>query len=221
LPKPATPLSIALPAVARAPELYHAYIAIGQISRQWESEKIAFDFMLNELTMLKDHGSVKKLEKYNNLATEADLIDFYNSGACDNLMHELGIGTMREMKSVFRDIFLPVWSCRAYTLKEKYNIWKSKMIFLPKTNLKNETLTTDFLQSYPKLDVPVYFMCGRYDLTVNVNLSRLYYDNLDVPLKGFYTFDNSAHGPLFEEPERFIAILKIDVLQHKNELADK
>jgi len=212
--------TIALPVISKAPELFHAYIAMGQITRQRESERIAYDFMIKQLTELNDQRSVKELKKFNDLETESDLISFYNSGTRDNLMHELGIGTMRNMKSVFKDIFLPVWTCRAYTLSEKYNIWKSKLMFLHRTNLRNETLTTNFSEAYPELAVPVYFMCGKYDLTVNVDLSKDYYNRLNAPLKGFYSFENSAHGPLFEEPERFRAILEYDILQAGRSLAD-
>jgi len=212
--------TIALPAVSKAPELFHAYIAMGQLTKQWESEKIAYDFMLKQFTESNNESSIKKLKKFNNLETEADLISFYNSSTRDNLMHEQGIGTMRSMKSVFKDIFLPVWTCRAYTLREKYNIWKSKIFFLPKTNLKNETLTTDFSKAYPEIDIPIYFISGKYDLTVNVDLSKDYYNCVNAPLKGFYTFENSAHGPLFEEPKKMLKILTEDVLKGKNKLAD-
>lgn len=212
--------TIALPAISKAPELFHAYIAMGQISRQRESERMAYNFMLKHYTELNNQQSVLRLKKFNDLKTESDVISFYNSLTRDKLMHELGIGTMRNMKSVFKDIFLPVWTCRAYTLREKFNIWKSKIKFLPKTNLKNETLITDFFEAYPKIDVPIYFMSGKYDLTVNVDLSKAYCNHLNAPLHGFYTFENSAHGPLFEEPKRFMEILEKDVLRFKTTLAD-
>ncbi len=212
--------TIALPAVSKAPQLFHAYIAMGQLTRQWESERIAYDFMLKQFTESNNESSIKKLKKFNNLETEPDLTSFYNSATRDNLMHEQGIGTMRSMKSVFKDIFLPVWTCRAYTLREKYNIWKSKIFFLPKTNLKNETLTTDFSKAYPEIVIPIYFISGKYDLTVNVDLSKDYYNCVNAPLKGFYTFENSAHGPLFEEPIKMLKILTEDVLKGKNKLAD-
>ncbi len=212
--------TIALPAVAKAPELYHAYIAMAQLTWQRESEKIAYNFILKQLTEQNDQQAVKELKKYKNLESDSDLISFYNSATRDNLMHGLGIGTMRSMKSVFRDIFVPVWTCGAYTVREKYNIWKSKLIFLPRTNLKNETLTTDFSGAYPNIDVPIYFISGKYDLTVNIDLSKDYFNHLRAPLKGFYTFNNSAHGPLFEEPERFREILEKDVLQSDISLTD-
>jgi pimeloyl-ACP methyl ester carboxylesterase len=127
-------------------------------------------------------------------------------------MHELGIGTMRNIKSVFKDIFLPVWTCRAYTLSEKYNIWKSKIMFLPKTNLKTETLSTDFSATFPEISVPIYFASGKYDLTVNVDLSKDYFNRLKAPLKELFIFGNSAHGPLFEEPKHFMEIIVKNVL---------
>ena len=212
--------TIALPAISKSPELFHAYIAMGQITNQRESERIAYDFMIQRLNELNDQKSANELKKFDYLETESDLISFYNSVIRDKLMHELGIGTMRSMKSVFRDIFLPVWTCRAYTLKEKYIIWKSKMIFLPKTNLKTETLTTNFPDAYPEIKIPIFFMCGKYDLTVNAGLSKNYYNRLNAPLKRFYIFENSAHGPLFEEPERFMNILGKDILPSVNAFKD-
>jgi pimeloyl-ACP methyl ester carboxylesterase len=213
--------TIALPAVSEAAELYHAYIAMGQLTRQRESEKIAYDYMVKHYTELNDQQSINDLKKYNDLESESDLISFYNSLTRDKHMHELGIGTMRSMKSVFKDIFLPVWTCRAYTLREKYNIWKSKIMFLPHTNLKTETLTSDFHTAFPEIGIPIYFISGKHDLTVNIDLSKDYYYQVKAPLKGFYTFMNSAHGPLFEEPDRFREILQKDVLRKSISLADK
>jgi len=212
--------TIALPAVSQAPELFHAYIAMGQITRQRESERIAYEYMMKQLTEQNDQRSVKQLNKYDSLRSESDLISFFNSGIRDNLMHKMGIGTMRNMKSVFRDVFIAVWNCRAYTLREKVSIWKSKLLFLPKTNLKTQALLTDFSATYPEIDVPVYFMCGKYDLTVNTDLTRDYYNRLKAPLKGFYTFSNSAHGPLFEETDRFRQIIEADIMRLEKNLAD-
>jgi len=118
---------IALSAVLKAPELYTAYIAMAQITNQAESEKIAYDYLLRQFIEKDDPRSIEKLKKFNVLASDSDILTFYNSGFRDNAMHKLGIGTMRNMNSIFWDIFIPVWKCRAYTLKEKINIWKSKL----------------------------------------------------------------------------------------------
>jgi hypothetical protein len=41
------------------------------------------------------------------------------------------------------------------------------------------------------------------------------------PFKGFYTFEHSAHSPMFEEPEKMQQIIREDVLQGTNNLADE
>ena len=72
-----------------------------------------------------------------------------------------------------------------------------------------------------EFEIPVYILAGRYDYTVNYDLQRDYFTKINAPKKGFYTFENSAHCPLFEEPKRFIEIMVNDVLNGKVNLADK
>ena len=212
---------IALLAVSREPELFYAYIGMAQITNQAESEKIAYKYMLEQYMADENQKSINELKKYHVLESDSNIVSYYKSVIRDQSMHELGIGTMHKMKSVFHDIFIPVWTCKAYTLKEKINIWKSKFLFIPKTNLINEMLETDFTSKVPKLDIPVYFLSGKFDLTVNINLSKAYLTKLHAPLKGFYTFNNSAHSPLFEEPELVRRIIEKDILNNKNSLEDK
>jgi len=69
--------------------------------------------------------------------------------------------------------------------------------------------------------VPVYFLHGVHDYTCTCAEASRYFESLTAPLKGFYTFSRSAHSPMFEEPDRFMAILREDVLKGTNRLADR
>jgi pimeloyl-ACP methyl ester carboxylesterase len=212
---------IALLAASRKPQLYHAYIAMAQITRQNESDRIAYHYMVEQYAGKGNQKAINELNKYQDLESDSNSIAFFKSAIRDKSMHELGIGTMRDMKSVFSGVFIPVWICKAYTLTEKINIWKSKFFFLPKTNLFDEMLLTDFTTKVSKLQIPVYFLSGKYDLTVNIDLAREYLNTLEAPVKGFYTFDHSAHSPIFEEPQKVMEIIKNDVLNYSNNLADR
>lgn len=207
--------TIALPAVADHPEYYHAYIAMAQMTNQQLSERMAFQYMVQRLTELKNERAIRQLKKFNNLDTEEDLIRFCNSGIRDQLMHRLGIGTMHHMKSIFTGIFLPVWTCKAYTLPEKINLWKSKLLFFPKTSIRKQTLLINFPEKYPELKVPVIFVCGQYDLTVSKELTVCYFQQLIAPRKSLYIFEDAAHGPLFEQPEKFRRMLIEEVVNMK------
>jgi pimeloyl-ACP methyl ester carboxylesterase len=72
----------------------------------------------------------------------------------------------------------------------------------------------------PELALPAYFFHGSYDYTVNYQLAKAYVDRLEAPVKGFYTFAESAHSPIFEEPGRAQRIMREDVLLGRNGLAD-
>ena len=70
------------------------------------------------------------------------------------------------------------------------------------------------------MDIPVYFFEGVYDDTVAYPLAKDYFMKLQAPVKGFYTFEMSAHSPMFEEPEKMRKILRENVLAGTNDLAD-
>jgi len=210
----------AIMAAEKAPELFHAYMGMAQITRQSESERIAYKYIIGQYKASGNKKALAELEKYPVTDSSEYIVPFYKSLIRDNSMHDLGIGTMRCMRSVFKDVFIPVWMCRAYTLREKINIWKSKFSFLKKTKLIDQLFATDVPERIPKLEIPVYFFSGKYDLTVNHDLSGEYLNRLQAPVKGFYTFQESAHSPVYEEPQKLKEIILKDVLNGTNNLAD-
>ena len=107
---------------------------------------------------------------------------------------------------------------RAHTLREKIGIWRG--LGFSRQYLWDEFLNTDLTRQIDHLDLPVYFFSGRHDLTSNYDLSRAFFDKIRAPVKGFYTFENSAHSPLFEEPQRARDILVKDVLHGLTQRAD-
>ena len=138
----------------------------------------------------------------------------------DKAMHSLGIGTTHKMNSIITGMFLPSLTCREYTLREKVNLWRAKARS-GVSILWDTILATDIIKQVPEIDIPVYFFHGIFDYTVSYPLAKEYYEQMKAPIKGFYTFNNSAHSPLFEEPELVRRIIEKDVLNGANRLADK
>ena len=81
-------------------------------------------------------------------------------------------------------------------------------------------LAADLTKRVPTLRLPAYFLHGRHDYTVSYVRSKAYSQRLAAPLKGFYTFERSAHSPMLEEPERTMRNLSEDVLLGQNHLTD-
>jgi pimeloyl-ACP methyl ester carboxylesterase len=208
---------IGIQAVAQNPGLYKAYIGVAQMSCQLKSEMLAYDYMLKEFKGKSNMKMVRKLEA--NPVTEHGTPDAYLA-LRDPAMHSLGIGTTHDMNSVVTGILLPSLACREYTVTEKIDLWLGKS-HAGVSLLWNEMLETDLAKQLPSIDIPVYFFHGIYDYTVSYTLAKEYFEKLEAPVKGFYTFEKSAHSPLFEEPSKMNRILHDDVMRGLNELADK
>lgn len=204
--------------IDKMPELYEAYIGIAQMSDQLLSEKIAYQYILNRYKETKNQKMVDyfksvSLNDLNKLPEEYLKIR-------DAAMHELGIGTMRNMKNVATDLFLPSLGFSEYTLSDKYNLWAGKSKYGISQNWERMT-RTNLIETKNDFKIPVYFFHGLYDYTCSYELAKKYIDKIKAPIKGFYTFDQSAHSPLFEEPEKMNRILINDVKNLRVDLADK
>ena len=81
-------------------------------------------------------------------------------------------------------------------------------------------MQTDFVKQVPHLEIPVYIFQCRCYYQVSYSLAKEFADTVKAPVKGFYTFENSAHSPCFEEPKKMCHIIREDVLQGKCGLAD-
>jgi pimeloyl-ACP methyl ester carboxylesterase len=207
---------IGIQAAARAPELYHAYIGVAQMSNQLESERLAYNYMLQRF---KDDGNTKMVRRLEE-APVGDTVPLPDSylKVRDVAMHGLGVGTTHDMKSIITGLLLASVLNREYTLSEKIGMWRGKVF--SGSRLWNTQLSTDLTKKVTRLEIPVYFFHGVYDYTVSYPLAKSYYERLDAPVKGFYTFKQSAHSPLFEEPGKMREIMRADVLTGSKGLAD-
>jgi pimeloyl-ACP methyl ester carboxylesterase len=205
-------------AAARMPEFYHAYIGVAQMSFQLQSEKLAYDYMLRRFREGGNTDMVRKLEEAPVTMT-ADVPKAY-AGVRDEAMHSFGIGTTHDMNSVITGIFLPSLRCREYTFMEKVHLWTGKSrsgISI----LWDSMVATDLRRKVSEVNIPVYFFHGIHDYTCSYTLAKAYFKSLKAPVKGFYTFTQSAHSPLFEEPHKMERIIRDDVLHEANALADR
>jgi pimeloyl-ACP methyl ester carboxylesterase len=208
---------IGLQAAAEAPELYHAYIGVAQMVNQRASEKEAYDYMLEAFEKNADLPMAEKLRKAP-VTPQGEIPKAYLT-VRDKAMHRLGVGTMHRMRSVPRGLFIRSLFFKEYSLTDKFNLWRAKA----KSGLSvisSEILGTDLGRKITRLEVPFYVFHGAQDYTVSYHLSKTFFGQMQAPVKGFYTFAESAHSPLFEEPQKMAQIIVSDVLKGTNSLSD-
>jgi len=78
-------------------------------------------------------------------------------------------------------------------------------------------LDLDFIKDVSEVKVPIYFCAGRYDHNTPFVLIEKYYNEIKAPKKELIWFEESAHFPHFEEPEKFanLAILIKERIEKK------
>lgn len=196
---------IGIRAAAAHPELYEAYIGMAQyVSGGRESERLIYTYMES---VFKERGDYRSLKKLAGSISAGHSIP-------DRLKHKAGCGTMHTMDSVITGIFFPQLNSRCYTVSEKINYWKGK-IFMQSCPVEAEFRNSSPADAVKSLSIPVYFLSGIYDYTCPWPLSKSYLETLDAPVKKFYLFKQSAHSPLWEEPDRTVEIMLDDVLHGK------
>ncbi len=194
--------------VAQYPELYEAYMGIGQVSNQLESEKLGYMQMLSTAKENGDEKSIKMLMQYK--LDGANTITPNYLMVRSNIMSKQGNGVFHIAKSKF-SLLLPIFQAKEYTLSNKYGYAVGSMFCLEQP-LNKSQFTTNLMEEITELKVPIYIFHGAYDRQVSYELSKEYLELLKAPKKQFYTFDNSAHSPFMEEPVKFMQIIKNDIL---------
>lgn len=190
--------------IEKYPGLYKAYIGIGQVTHQRESERMAYDYIIGEAQKAGDQKTVKAFTKYDKYAPEFPSNDYLLKVRTQG-MNKYGVGIMHKNASMFH-IALDLMYYRGYTLGDKLNYLQGTMFSLQ--NLFHCVLEDNLFESSIHFEVPVYIVHGKYDYQVSYVLSRAWFNTITAPGKAFFTFENSAHSPNIEEVEKFVGTVR-------------
>lgn len=200
--------AIGMLAAARRPELYSAYIGIGQVSNMAESERISYEWTLEQAREKKDSAAVKKLE---------EIGEPPYSGAWQKkfmtqrrLLGKFGGEYYGSKNGAFGVVFKNLIVSTEYTLTDRINFFRG--IFGSVALLFTEFLKTNLFEQVPEVKIPVWFMLGRHDYEVPSTLSAKYFETLKAPEKHLCWFENSSHLPNTEERDLFNKILVEKIL---------
>lgn len=75
--------------------------------------------------------------------------------------------------------------------------------------LLSQMATLDLVHTLPRIDVPVIMVQGRLDKVAPCDPAEHYFNALQAPSKQLVWFENSAHTPQLEEPEKFRKLLML------------
>jgi pimeloyl-ACP methyl ester carboxylesterase len=191
------------------PEYYYAFISVGQVGDQVHAEKISYDFVLTRARELKDRKAIRTLEKIGPppYSDPKEAIDKMNM----ERKYVIRYGGAVKKGNFYPEAVKPLLFCKEYSFIDKINYLKGMKF--SKDCLWAVIMKTNLFKTVPSQKIPVYILQGTSDYETSYIIAKEYFDSLQAPVKKFYTFENSAHSPIFEEPEKFENILKEILLQ--------
>lgn len=199
----------------RHPDLFRAFFGVGQAANQYRGEQISFEWAKEQAQKRNDKKAVRSLAGLifpDSLASSKEWIDYMMKQR--KYINRYGGGTTRGFTGMWPLVKI-VFKAKEYTVGEKLNFMNASIFSLE--NMWNEVIDANLFNEIDSMQVPVYIFHGKHDHTTPYCVSKEFYDQLEAPEKGFFTFENSAHSPVFEEVEKFNAIIRKIVLSRQTE----
>ncbi len=206
---------LGLLAIDKSPELYYAYMGIGQVTHQYKAEEFSLLWIKEEATRRKDKKAIKKLSKLVLPKIDAPVKEWSSYlNIHRGYLFKYG-GTVLDNKGV-------IFQWVKNFLKMSEYSFLDKLYFIPSAYYSLKQLWYDVVginlfEYIKKVEIPVYIFQGKYDYQVSYTLAKEFIEELDAPNKELFTFEYSAHSPHIEENKKFNMIIdEIMTRQGKN-----
>jgi len=189
--------------VQQHPEAYYAFIGSGQMVTTNENDVLGYEFDLN---YLEERGEIEAAERLRQMGPPpyngADMMWRYMDvfGVQNVYMDANAHGEGIHHNLMFDSLLAP-----EYGLVDKVN-WLRGLIDVF-VNVYPQLADLDLRTQAAQLSVPVYLVKGRWDVNAMNALAEDYFALLDAPHKELIWFEDSAHVPLWDEPQHFVEVM--------------
>ncbi|MEV4630270.1 alpha/beta hydrolase [Micromonospora sp. NPDC049523] len=185
-------------AAQRRPEKYHAYVGTGQAVDLATSDRLFYD----------------------------DVLAWARETGRDSLVRQLTSQGPPPYADVYRYEPIMTYAPQAYEYDPSPNAKGAtgfgldvpEYTLLQKIHMMNGVLDTwsalyptmqhaDLRRDVPRLEVPVYFVQGGHEMRGLATIFDQWYERLRAPRKHLDVFETAGHRAMFEQPDRFVAVM--------------
>ena len=189
------------------PEKVAAYVGVAQIANFSEGERHSYEWALAQAIERDNSAAIADLQAMSPQPHSVD--DELTKGKWvekfGGVFHQ-GLSTWKLIQSAL--------STDETSLVDLMKFWQGNRFSLE--SLRPEYANVD-LTRYRSFKVPIVFFLGRHDWHIPSVLAERYFKIIDTPCKRLVWFEESAHNPPFEEPEKFIQVMLEEILPLETE----
>ncbi|MDR6548197.1 pimeloyl-ACP methyl ester carboxylesterase [Chryseobacterium rhizosphaerae] len=196
---------ISMRAGLKRPDLFYAYVGIGQVINTKDNERLSVDFAVKEATRLKNEEALKELAS---IAPYPGTTPITRKRIIIARKWPQYYGGLTAFRNNSRYFFQAPLLSPEYSYQDAEAIGKGSVFTLAK--VLPEFLDTDFknIKTFP---IPVFMFMGRHDYTTPSEPTAQWLQNVKAPFKKGIWFENSAHLIPIEEPGKTLVTLLNDV----------
>lgn len=192
---------VGMRAVLAHPELFHAYVGIGQVISMQDNEKVSFDFALAQARKENNQKAIQALESIAPYPGDTPITR-------ERIVIERTWAQHYGGLAAYRGDF--AYYFNAPLLSPEYDEAAVKAIdkgsLLTLERVLKEWLEVDF-KPVTKFPVPVVMFMGRHDYTTPSEPTAAWLSKVQAPYKQAVWFENSSHLVQFEEPGKTLVSL--------------
>lgn len=189
----------------RYPDKIAGYIGYGQVVNGVENEKVSYAFALEQARAAGCAEDVAELERIGPPVNGQYKPVFEGLMAQRRIMKKYG-GHSTKKGGYFSGTVVPILTSPELSLRDKIGTAKGYKLCL--SRMWPTIVQYDFVTECNTFAMPYYIFQGRKDNNTPASLVQAFYDVIQAPDKDLVWFENSAHGPLGEEPEKFKALMR-------------
>jgi pimeloyl-ACP methyl ester carboxylesterase len=192
----------------RRPDLFHAFVGTGQMVSQRDTDLRLYRQLTSYAVRTGDDQLRRRLAAlgeppYRDVLGYALVMEYYD--VIEPYRGTPAFEAARGLRGFFPD---------EYSVLDTWNELRG---FADMGGLIYPQLqSVDFRRDVPRLEVPVYFVQGRHELTARSGPADEWIARLQAPIKRVYVFAGSGHNADAEEPQRYNDLLVTTVLTETN-----
>lgn len=190
---------VGVQAVVREPDLFSAYIGISQKSSVAEAEAVIFR---KTIALAESDGNRELVQQLREIADSSGSFNYNNKE--DRIAvrkASIGYGGGIYGESGYGKYLSPyLFSYEYGSASGMYRLIKG--LLLSVDALLDDMNGADLTATVDSVGVPFYIIQGKHDLQTPHEESYRFFEKVRAPEKAFFTLENSAHNPLYEEPQR-------------------